>query len=69
MSDSPLPESLSNLHAIVFAHVEAGVRSGYGQDAREARLQTPSRPPLQPQPAFTQLTSSHLAYPTSTKAN
>jgi hypothetical protein len=47
---------------------KAGVRSECGYGPREARLQAPPRPPLQPQPESAQLNSSRLAYPEPTKA-
>ena len=39
---------------------KAGVRSVYGHDPREPRLQASSRPPLQPEPESVQRDSSRL---------
>ncbi len=47
---------------------KAGVRSECGDSPREARLQAPFRPPLQPEPEPAQLNPSRLDYPTLTKA-
>jgi hypothetical protein len=47
---------------------KAGVRSECGYDPREARLQAPSRPPLQPEQESAQPESSHPAHPIPKKA-
>ena len=46
---------------------KAAVRSDCGHDPREARLQAPSRSPLQPRSESAQLNSSHLTDPTPKK--